>query len=107
MEKKQIIIYSGILVLGLGAMVGTVLYLRSRNAPAPDSGVLVNQPTAKPAGSANVTPNITNTADKTGVRPYKKIESYPVQRGWQQGDPPIVIPKWPTAEQMDNGAKQP
>lgn len=97
MEKKQIVIYSGIALLGLGAMVATVLVLRSRSMESSGEN-LSAIPLAKPsAGSATARPMGQGQNLETGVRPYTPLESLPVQRGWQEGDPPLTMPDWPAA----------
>ncbi|MBI5654779.1 hypothetical protein HZC53_03965 [Candidatus Uhrbacteria bacterium] len=101
MEKKQILIYSGILVIGIGAMIVTILFLRSRSAPIPDSGLAVTMPTARPIVTGTAGKTSTSTSAK--IRPYTKIEDVPFKQAWKKGDPPIPIPIEPTAEQMDNG----
>lgn len=102
MEKKQIIIYASIAVLGFGLVIGTALYLRARNAPTTDLGLALTG--GKPANNAQVKPSATtNNSAKSlqGVRPFKPIESYPKLRGWQQGvDPPLKPVIWPTDKQL-------
>jgi len=97
MEKKQILIFAGIGVVGLGLVVGTVLFLRSRNAPIQDSDQLAAPPKAQKAtgGKAGALP-----AREAGVRPFTPIESLPVKESWKQGDPPIKIPIQPTSDEM-------
>lgn len=102
MEKKQILIYSGILVVGIGAMIATVLFLRSRSAPIADSGLIVATPTTRPITSTG-SAGKTSTTTSAKIRPYTKIEDAPHLQAWKTGDPPIPIPIAPTADQMDNG----
>jgi hypothetical protein len=97
MEKKQIAIYSGITLLGVAAMVATVLILRARSVESLD-GDRSTMPLAKPAaGSAGAPQAGQGQSRETGVRPYTPLESLPVQRGWQEGDPPLTVGEWPAA----------
>lgn len=99
MEKKQLIMYSVISALGFGLVIGTVLLLRSRNAPTDNLEALANPVASKPA-QTGAGANKPAVKDDKGIRPFKPIESYTIQRGWKEGDPPIPAVNWPTDKEM-------
>lgn len=71
MEKKSLIIYSAIVLLGLGAMLAVVLILRSRNAPLAETEALA-KPAASPAGSVLPAPK-----QPAEVRKYQSLDEVP------------------------------
>jgi len=76
MERKTIFVYAGIVIVGLGLMVGMVLYLRSRNAPA-------ELPLSKPsAGTVRGT-----SSNQPGVRPFTPLDKAPYMPPYKTGDP--------------------
>jgi len=74
MEKKNILIYSGIVILGLGLMVGFILFLRNRNAPPPDNLTLV-EPAAQPTASKQSLPP--PPVQNVGVRKFQPLDQVP------------------------------
>ncbi|MFZ2803969.1 MAG: hypothetical protein WA001_01980 [Patescibacteria group bacterium] len=82
MEKKSLLIYGGIVVVGIGLMVGLVLFLRARNAPPTLPTAITNTNGTVP----------TSAVPKKGtVHPYVPIDQAPVAPVWQTGDPDVPI----------------
>ncbi len=75
MEKKNILIYSGIVVAGLGAMVAMVLFLRSRSAPPAETEAL-----AKPATQAATGKALPPPQQSAGVRKYEPLDQVPTAK---------------------------
>lgn len=76
MERKTIILYALIVILGLGLMVGVVLVLRARNAPS-----------EVPLGGTGTPATGAGTDLKNPVRPFTPIDQIPVEPPWKEGDP--------------------
>jgi hypothetical protein len=75
MERKTLFMYGAILVLGLGVMIGVVLFLRARNAPS-------SEPALGGIGSsAQAGP------DLRGVRPFVPLDKAPHVGAYQPGQP--------------------
>ena len=80
MERKTVITYVAIVVLGIGLMVGVVLFLRARNAPLSQ--------TIFPAVSGGSGNAVTAPPVKAGsVRPFVPYSQYPVSPPYKAGDP--------------------
>ncbi len=81
MEKKALIFYVAVTLVGLGIMAGLVLYLRSRNAP--NVIPVAIQSTTSTAAVQNLTGNQTNSKVRYAV-PLDKI---PKAESYKPGDP--------------------
>ena len=96
MEKKTLALYIGIVLLGLGIMVGIVLFLRARSLPVDDTlRVQTSQPTRTQGGAA---------APIKGVAPFKPYDQFPKEPPYKPGDPgptqdplPFIPPEPETA----------
>jgi hypothetical protein len=75
MEKKSIMIYSGIVLVGLVLMVGVVFFLRSRGDSSVDSGFeeLVRPPT-RPSAVQNL-PASDRNAETRGFESLNDVPS--------------------------------
>lgn len=79
MEKRSLIIYGAVVLLGLGVLVGMIVWLRSRDAGAGDEVLQVQ--TTRP------TPTPSNVSGTPKIRPYTKIENQPTADVYTTGTP--------------------
>ena len=91
MDKRGIAIYTGIVVLGLAAMVGVVLFLRSQNAPASQNVEL--QTTAATSSAAG--PQTKFQYPGTPLSKTKSAEPY-------KANAPSFVPSETTLRGPDN-----
>lgn len=83
MEKKTLIFYIAIVIVGLGTMVGLVLFLRSRNAPVDTAAVLQNRPSV----TAPQAQNLPGQQVSGKVRYATPLDKTPIAEPYKPGDP--------------------
>lgn len=80
MEKRTILIWAGVGILGVGIMTGVVLLLRAYSAPAPlDNAQLTQTQKVAPL------PSKTAAGGTAGVQPYVSIDKTPVAPAYKGG----------------------
>lgn len=75
MDKKSLLIYIAIVVLGVGLMVGVVLFLRMRNAPSVEPALVQSVPRA--SGSNVVLPPARPEKNLPPFTPLKDVKVVP------------------------------
>ncbi|MDQ7815134.1 MAG: hypothetical protein RDU25_05015 [Patescibacteria group bacterium] len=96
MDKKTLIFYVAIVVIGLGTMVGLVLFLRSRNAPVESTVLLENRTAPAPQ-----TQNLPGQRTTGKVRYATPLDKTPKAEPYKQGEP--VTAQQPTIIISDDG----
>jgi len=89
-NMRRYLFYVGIGILGLGVIVGVVLYLRSVNAPTGSGQSVLNTSSAPSSGTPKG-----SSSDQTGatagrtklLRPIVPIEQQPKSPPYKSGDP--------------------
>lgn len=93
MESRTVFIWTGATIIGIGIVVGVIVYLRQINAPLGDSAQLSANPRAP---TTQPTSGASPKSKPSNVRPFVPLEDTPIVQPSGPNDPiqppdPVVM----------------